>query len=124
MWYVKDEFSSKIYFKHEDVDRTQNFATHYNSTYKFAGQRMFKFNLYTFTAFMFDNDCIDVSKYTGHYRFLSLQKDYKHPLAIKGFDKKHKRYLENKINKCKKLAKKYHLWSYNEKGRKCDGFDF
>lgn len=32
--------------------------------------------------------------------------------------------LITKLKKVKELCKKYHVWPYNENGRKCDGFDF
>ena len=49
MWYVKDEFTDKIYFKSNDVRKTQAFATRYNSNFKFSSQRMFRFTISTFS---------------------------------------------------------------------------
>lgn len=123
MWYVKDEFSNKVYFKSQDVRKTQAFAIRYNSTYKFAGQRYFKFNISDFCGFGFLEDKVDINAFTKS-GWLFRNNKYFHPLAVKGFQQKHVRYVDTKLKLIKLLCKKYHLWSYTKDGRKCDGFDF
>lgn len=105
---------------------TQSFVSMYNKTHKFMGQRMFKFNLYTFCDIcLFWEDKIDVCPYVDNgYGVIFGKQKYSHSLAVKGFNKKHEKYLKNKYDLIYRLCKKYHVWSYNEHGRKCDGFDF
>ena len=124
MWYVKDEFSEKIYFKSNDVRKTQSFACNYNKRFKFAGQRSLCFTISDFSGFvLFGHDKVDINAFTFHCSFFERSK-FSHPLAIKGYNTRHIRYRDLKFKLVCKLAKKYHLWSYNEQGRKCDGFDF
>lgn len=124
MWYVKDEFTEKIYFKSDDVRKTQNFATRYNSTFKFAGQRMFRFVISYFSGIvLFGEDKVDINRFTKKYNFFDRVK-YSHPLSVKDFEHKHIIYVKKKYDLMCKLCKKYHLWSYNGSGRKCDSFDF
>ena len=124
MWYVKDEFSNRNYFVSDDVRESQAYAIRYNKTFKFAGQRMFHFCINDFSGLiLFWESKIDVCHYTYDFDIFGGSK-YKHPFAIKHFDKVHRKYLNKKYDLIKKLCKKYHLWSYNAHGRKCDGFDF
>lgn len=127
MWYVKDE-TGKCYLKSENLIKCSNYTRWYNENKKFCGQRLFKFNLYTFTTvsiFGSHEEIIDVNKHTLHWSFFTTPNNiYKHVYAVKDFDKKHKKYLEKKLKKIKSLCKKYHVWPYNKEGRKCDGFDF
>lgn len=125
MWYVKDEFTNKIYFKSSDLRLCQTYVSRYNKTHKFMGQRMFKFNLYSFCGLcLFWESYLDICHYTYNGVIRFNQPEYSHPFAVKNFNKKHKQYLNKKFDLIRRICKKYHLWSYNEKGRKCDGFDF
>lgn len=123
MWYVKDEFSNKIYFKSNDVRKTQNFASYYNNSHKFASQRMFHFVIADGASPIFFENKVDINPcfkvgniFTG-YKF-------SHPFAVKDYHKRHLRYLETKVSLVRKLCKKHHVWSYNGSGRKADSFDF
>lgn len=123
MWYVKDEFSKKIYFKSDDVRKTQDFATYYNGHRKFSSQRMFHFVLNDGAFCLFIENKLDVN---ACFKVGNVFDGYKyaHPFAIKDYHKRHLRYVEDKIKLFRKLCKKHHLWSYNGSGRKADGFDF
>lgn len=124
MWYVKDEFSNKIYFKSNDVRKTQNYVGRYNNSFKFSSQRMFSFVISDFSGIiLFWESKIDVNHFTKKSSLFSRSK-YSHPLSVKDFESKHIVYLEKKYDLICKLCKKYRLWSYNVSGRKCDGFDF
>lgn len=123
MWYVKDEFSNKIYFKSNDVRETQNFVKRHNNSFKFSGQRMFNFVLSSFTGPFVWPSTYDINVFTRPYSML-VDCKFTHPLSIKGYNKRHLLYVERKLKLLRHLAKKYHVWSYNESGRKCDGFDF
>lgn len=125
MWYVKDEFSNKIYFKSNDVSKSQSFVVRYNSTFKFSSQRYFLFTISTFSGFMssFYKDKIDINAFTLCTSIFSKVK-YAHCLSVTGYNEKHLRYVERKFDLICKLCKKYHVWSFTKDGRKCDGFDF
>ena len=124
MWYVKDQFSEKIYFKSNDVRKTQNYVSWYNSTFKFSSQRIFRFVLSDFSGIVFFGETkIDINGFTKKHWLFDSDK-YVHPLSVKDFSKRHKRYVELKYKKICDLCRKYHVWSYTADGRKCDGFDF
>lgn len=124
MWYVKDQFSSRVYFKSNDVRKTQNYVKFYNDTFKFSSQRFFQFVISDFAGIvLFGEDKVDINSFTKVFSIFEPIK-YVHPLSIKYYSKRHILYRKLKFELICKLCKKYHVWSFNERGRKCDGFDF
>ena len=114
MWYVKDEFTDKIYFKSNDVRKSQAFVNRYNHSFKFSSQRMFRFVISDFSGLiLFWESKIDVNDFCKSDGLFSSTK-YSHPLSVKDYHKRHLVYLKRKFDLICKLCKKYHLWSYTQ----------
>ena len=125
MWYVKNEFSDEVFYKSNDVRKTQDFVSRYNNNFKFSSQRYFQFNISTFCGpfgYIYA-DKVDINFFTQS-KGLFTEFKFLHPLAVKDYHKRHVLYRKLKFNLILRLCKKYHVWSYNGNGRKCDGFDF
>lgn len=114
MWYAKDELG-EIHYKSNNIYKVSQFCTIYNHKKKIAKHRISDIGHWTFSLM----DEYDVNK-----KWNSFVNKEDFPLAIKNYVKKHEIYRKEKLEKLRKIAKKYHCWPYNEKGRKADGFDF
>ena len=120
MWYVKNKLG-QVFFKSNYLINAQHFAIEYNNTQKIPFTKYYIRNFQpifaclTYTHLCMESPFVSISIFGRTYRPNPFNKKY---------DKQHKKYIDKKFELLCNLAKKYHVWSYDRRGRKCNSLDF